>query len=53
VSEQHHEGFEPSRRAGVRDVAQGHALGKAEVEEGPMTVFIYVTTSKQMATAII
>jgi hypothetical protein len=42
VSEQHHEGFEPSRRAGVRHVAQGHALGKAEVEEGPMTVFIYV-----------
>jgi hypothetical protein len=29
-------GFEPSYRAGVRPVPQRHALGKAEVEEGPM-----------------
>jgi hypothetical protein len=28
-----------------------YALGKSEAEEGPMTVFIYVNTSKQVGDA--
>ena len=33
----HDEGAQSERRAGVRSVAQGSSLGKAEIEEGRMT----------------
>src|SRR6478735_10172589 len=42
-----HEGFEPWPRPRVYGVGQTAALGQAQAEERPMTVFVYVNTSKQ------
>jgi hypothetical protein len=47
-SDRGHEGVEPSRRAGVQSRSQRGTLGEAEAQEGPMTVLIYVETSKQV-----
>jgi LmbE family N-acetylglucosaminyl deacetylase len=41
-------GVEPSRRAGVQSRSQRDTLGQAQAEERPMTVLIYVDTSKQV-----
>jgi hypothetical protein len=46
-----HEGPKPSRRAGVQSRSQRDPLGEAEAQEGPMTVLIYVDTSKQVGDA--
>src|SRR5262245_2153526 len=43
-----HEGVEPSFRAGVQSRTQRSSLGQAQAEERPMTVLIYVDTSKQV-----
>ncbi len=41
----HPESIEPKRRTDAWFIAQRHALGKAEAQEGPMTtVWIYVDT---------
>jgi hypothetical protein len=36
----HAESIEPERRAGVRSSAQRQTLGKAQAEEGPMTMLL-------------
>jgi hypothetical protein len=43
-----HAGVESSRRTGLQSQPQGASLEQARAEEGPMTVFVYVNTSKQV-----
>jgi hypothetical protein len=43
-----HASAQPSCRAGVQSRSQRDPLGKAEAEERPMTVFVYVNTTKQV-----
>src|SRR3954452_13465929 len=40
--------IEPSRRSRVQSRPQRYTLGQAEAEERPMTVLIYVDSSKQV-----
>jgi hypothetical protein len=44
----HHASLEPACRAGVQSRPQRDALGPEKAKEGPMTVMIYVDTSKQV-----
>ena len=44
-------GLEPQSRSGVQSLAEGAALGPAQAREGPMTVFVYVNTAKQVGDA--
>jgi hypothetical protein len=44
------QGYQPARRERVY-LEQDDALGKAEAQEGRMTVLIYVDTSKQVGDA--
>src|SRR5258707_14694184 len=44
-------GLEPRSRSGVQSQAEGAALGPAQASEGPMTVFVYVNTAKQVGDA--
>jgi hypothetical protein len=46
-----HAGVEPPCRAGVQSRAQRDPLGEEKAQEGPMTVFVYVNTSKQVGDA--
>src|SRR5437764_1142616 len=39
---------EPWLCTGVQSIAQGTSLGPTQAEEGPMTVFVYLNTSKQV-----
>jgi hypothetical protein len=43
-----HEGVEPECPAGVQTRSQRSSLGQAQAKERPMTVLIYVDTSKQV-----
>ena len=43
-----YEGVEPWCRAGVQSRSQRYPLGQTEAQERPMTVLIYVNTSKQV-----
>ena len=43
-----HEGVEPRPRPGVHK-EQGASLGQEKAEERPMTVWVYVDTSKQVS----
>jgi hypothetical protein len=42
------ESLEPSRRAGVWSTAQGPSLGAPQAQDGPMTVFVYINTAKEV-----
>jgi hypothetical protein len=42
---------EPKRRARVQSGSQRPSLGASQISEGPMTVFVYVNTSKQVGDA--
>jgi hypothetical protein len=43
-----HARTEPSRRARVRTVGQKASLGAPQASEGPMTVFVYINTAKEV-----
>ena len=42
---------QPAQAGGIRPETQKPALGETQAEEGPMTVLIYVNTSKQVGDA--
>jgi hypothetical protein len=47
----HDAGDQPSQACGIRPETQEPALGETQASEGPMTVLIYVNTSKQVGDA--
>ena len=47
-TDRHDAGDQPTPAEGVRHRAQNYPLGKAQAQEGSMTVFVYVNTSKQV-----
>jgi hypothetical protein len=47
-ADRRHAGDQPPPRSRVQPQGKGAGLGTAQASEGPMTVFIYVNTSKQV-----